>query len=539
MKGYIEKIPLRIWILVLIILVGIFLRTYNFRDWLVFNPDQARDAKIVGEVLNGEKSWLILGPEAGNNRFDLGPWFYHLEIVSAKIFGNTPDKMAYPDLFFSILSIPLFYVFLKKYFRTNLSLALTGLYSISFFAITYSRFAWNPNSIPFFVLLFLLGILQLVEPDKKKKFWGAAMVGSGIGVGMQLHILLLFIMPAVVVCAIFYLFLKKYSIRPLFAKIGIILLLVFATNVGQIAFEAKNGIWNTRKFVKELVTSTKNNETKKNLPATLFCQAQANLYIVSSLGVGEKCNFSVAYQKFLGQKNFFSNPNNTNDITFIFLGIAFLLGGYALLFYFWKNEKNESRKYFLAVMGIFGATTFAATYPVIDQVETRYYIVSFFLPFIFLGLIMDALLRRKKIWAKIVATLIFVLLLALNGEAVAGAAGKFLQKTANDSRNSYLGETEQMADFLVANSNGSKTIYIAGDIDYVQRYSKPMGYFIEKSGIKLERFNKGEDKPESAAPLFFIYSAKKPKYWIGSKIGKYEIKNHKIFGNIDFLIPNE
>ena len=141
------------WILMLIILVGTFLRTYHFHDWLTFNPDQARDAMIVDNVLQGNKSLIMLGPEAGNTRFDLGPWFYHLEILSAKIFGNQPSKLAYPDLLLAILTLLLFYLVIKRYFNQKISLILTFFLSISYFMIRYSRFAFNPNSIPFFLII--------------------------------------------------------------------------------------------------------------------------------------------------------------------------------------------------------------------------------------------------------------------------------------------------------------------------------------------------------------------------------------------------
>jgi 4-amino-4-deoxy-L-arabinose transferase-like glycosyltransferase len=198
LKNSIKKVPTHIWILLLITVVGTFLRTYHFRDWLIFNSDQARDATVIENILNGKKTWLMLGPEAGSTLFDLGPWFYYLEAVSAKIFGNAPDKLAYPDLLFSILAIPLFYIFAKKYFKRNLSLLLTFFLSTSSFMIFYSRFASNPNSIPFFSLLFFLGMLILLNSEEKRFFWGAAMVGIGIGVGLQLHILLFFVMPVVV-----------------------------------------------------------------------------------------------------------------------------------------------------------------------------------------------------------------------------------------------------------------------------------------------------------------------------------------------------
>ena len=83
---------------------------------------------------------LLLGPKAGGTQFRLGPVFYYFEIVSAKIFGNAPDKMAYPDLFTGILCIPLLFFFLRKYFEKYAVLSLTAIFAVSTYAIFYARF---------------------------------------------------------------------------------------------------------------------------------------------------------------------------------------------------------------------------------------------------------------------------------------------------------------------------------------------------------------------------------------------------------------
>jgi len=154
----VKKVPWSAWILGAILILGIFFRTYEFRDWMEFNPDQARDAILVQNMMENDE-WPMMGPQAGNKVFKVGPMFYYFEIISARLFGGTADKMAYADLLFSIATIFLVYFFFKKFFAEQISLILTFLFSISFFVVTYSRFAFNPNSIPFFTLLFLFSLL--------------------------------------------------------------------------------------------------------------------------------------------------------------------------------------------------------------------------------------------------------------------------------------------------------------------------------------------------------------------------------------------
>ena len=147
-----------------IILAGIFLRTYRFHDLLTFAADQRRDLHLVQDVVENHAAWPLLGPDmTGGEGFRLGPAYYYFQILSAEIFGVEKTHQAYPDVFFSILSIPLLYHFLRRYFSQKASLAAVCIYAFSAFDITYSRFAWNVNLLPFFILLFLLSLLLLVS----------------------------------------------------------------------------------------------------------------------------------------------------------------------------------------------------------------------------------------------------------------------------------------------------------------------------------------------------------------------------------------
>jgi len=133
---------------------GIFFRTYHFSDWLHFELDQARDAGLVSEAAEGGISELpLLGPRAQGTFLRLGPAFYYLSYLSAKIFGNSPAGIARGIWTLSILALPLLYLYLRRYFNEKITLALAALASVSVFLVVYSRFAWNPNALVFFVPL--------------------------------------------------------------------------------------------------------------------------------------------------------------------------------------------------------------------------------------------------------------------------------------------------------------------------------------------------------------------------------------------------
>jgi len=187
-------------ILFLIIISGIFLRTYNLESWLFFQSDQARDLNLVNRAVNNGPGWLpLLGPKAGGTYLRLGPIFYYMEYVSVLIFGtNSPAIVVYPDLFFSILSLPLLFFFLREFFSKKYSLMLVAGYAFCFFEIQYARFAWNPNSLPFFNLLFFYAILKFFQTTKEKmKKWWVVLIGISYVIASQLHFVSLLSLPIV------------------------------------------------------------------------------------------------------------------------------------------------------------------------------------------------------------------------------------------------------------------------------------------------------------------------------------------------------
>ncbi len=161
-----------IYLAIAIFFIGIFLRTYHFTDWLHFELDQARDVFIISDAIDGTRDLPLLGPQARGRELQLGPIFYYFQFFSAKIFGATPVTVVFPDLLFSILTIPLSYFFARKFFSKKISFLLFTVTSFSYFLIVYGRFAWNPNSMPFWSMLAAYALLKTADfkDDKNKLF---------------------------------------------------------------------------------------------------------------------------------------------------------------------------------------------------------------------------------------------------------------------------------------------------------------------------------------------------------------------------------
>ena len=240
-----------LWVLLaVVVLVGIGFRTYRFHDFLRFNADQSRDATLTSEVLAGTVEWPLLGPKAGGTEFRLGSIFYSFQIVSARIFGDTPDSLAYPDLCTSLLAILLLYLLLRKYFDTKTVLGLVAVFAVSYYAVKYSRFAWNPNSTPFWSLLFLYALHEVTAPGGRRRWalW-SGVLGVAIGVGVELHTLLLALLPTMCVIVFGYALWRQRDHRfRLWQSLAVAVVVALLVNTPQIVAEYQTGGANVKAF---------------------------------------------------------------------------------------------------------------------------------------------------------------------------------------------------------------------------------------------------------------------------------------------------
>lgn len=502
------------WILLGIILIGIFLRTYNFHNWLYFAKDQARDAFIVESVLKGDSPIPFLGPKMGNSGYKLGPLFYYIKMASGKILGVGPDKMAYPELILSILTIPLFYLFLKRYFSQNLSLALTGLYSISFFAVRYSRFAWNLNMIPFFVLLFILSLSEFLYEKEKTKWFLVIALGIALGVNTQLHAILILLSGPIIFLSFAYVLWKNKST---WKKCLVIILLAIILNAGMIIGEVKTNYFNTNNFIRAFTDKSGNGQNKleRNLELSVACYVQANGYIVTSIGEKDNCNF-------LDKKNYITDRN----IKFagVFASLAFVIVGFILMIrYFW-HEKDKKKKIFLGIAAFYSALFFVVMTPAIDGASLRYYIHIFFLPYLFLGIIIKFLSEKFSKKYLLFSISIFIFIGIANIFSIREAVQEFLAGNRSRGDVVILGEIEPLSDFIVSQSFPQKEAYLEGK--YAPSYYWPLNYLTYNKGLNLTQIGRKDEVPASK-PLFDVNPIKK-----NTSNGEEKNKNFMVSGNI-------
>jgi 4-amino-4-deoxy-L-arabinose transferase-like glycosyltransferase len=520
-KSFLEKIKTISgfwWIFLGIAIVGIFLRSYNHHDWLRFNADQGRDAELVSSAVDGKAPWPLLGPKAGGTQFRLGAAFYYFEIASANIFGNSPDKMAYPDLFTSILCIPLLFFFLRKYFKKNPSLSLSAIFSVSAYAIRYARFAWNPNSAPFWTILFLYAIHEVVSEGSNRKYMWAILAGFAIGIGVQLHTTLLAILPVATILIFGYFSFKKKKVLKYFLVVLAVSLLV---NAPQLMSEYSSGGENTKAFFHGLKTKQQSESTiANNIVHSASCWIQGNMDIGSGYEISDTCSFNPAH--------------SAKDTSVFIFGLIFVLGGTILGIRYFLKEKETRRKSFLVILFIFLGISYLVFLKFAYELSVRFYLPLIFLPFVLLGFWLRFFRERFNVRENIILLIVCVPLIFSNLYFVQksfAALANYGNIGGGSSDVVILKEAEVFSQFIMDNSNNGETAYIGGDGKFLFKGYKPIRYLVGRSNIDLKMTDKNIQLPNQ---YFYVASLQKKEKML--KDGNIKIFQYKTYGNFAVLL---
>ncbi|HWQ60501.1 MAG TPA: glycosyltransferase family 39 protein [Candidatus Fimivivens sp.] len=504
-----------LWIFAVIISTGVFLRTYHFHDWLAFRGDQVRDAVLVRDVVSGDALPPLFGPFmsfSGNGShsekraFHIGPMYYHFQTASAMLFHTHPDALAYPDLLFSILSLPLFYAFMRLRFGKGLSLGLLALYAVSAYLIHYSRFAWSCNSIPFFVLLFLYSLTKFLKKDGNTWFW-ASVLGVAFSIGFQLHALtmILFSLTA------FLAFLSSMKAdTTAWRRWSVVLLVFLALNAGQIASEFRTGFQNSKTLLHSVGRDGARNgrSVAVLLKNDLECHFQANVLYVSSFGSSlERSNCTHDVYGVFSSRMPVSRGVKVALLSVLAFGALFSVFGYGLLFRSAWTERNAENPYFLGIVSLYVVLGFLLMLPLSTgkMNDLRYFSFVFFVPYLFLGLISESLSVHvsKKIVSVSVTVTLFILFLCSDLYGVATESAVLARKGATCLGSTTLGEIEPVADYLISRSLDRKTAYFGTDKSIPLVFGS-LEYLLSEKGIRSVKIHQDGDRIPSGSEGYYV-----------------------------------
>jgi 4-amino-4-deoxy-L-arabinose transferase-like glycosyltransferase len=208
----------RLIFIIWVVFLGFFLRVFRLPDFISYHQDQVRDLFYVQNNFEQGKM-ILLGPKASVGDFFLPPFWYYLMNLGF-IFSPSPVVPAFIVALLSSLTVLLIYFFCEKFFSQKVAIFASLFYAVSPLSIEYSRFAWNPNPIPFFTMATFYFLYVYIY---KQKYYGLILGTITANLALQLHY------QGMVILAFFVLVLfvtKKLSIKQ-FGKLIVINLILF------------------------------------------------------------------------------------------------------------------------------------------------------------------------------------------------------------------------------------------------------------------------------------------------------------------------
>lgn len=173
------------------VILSVFLRFYGLRDNLHFNIDETHHLETITNIYKNNV-FVLKGPSAsGGTDLYHGAYYYYLYLLPTWLSDGNPIALGIFTLLLNTLSLPILFMATKKSFNTQIALWTTLFAATSSTIIYYSRWAWNPNLVPFF---FILAFFALAYFETKRPWWLALFAFSLSSIS-QLHIGAIYYMP--------------------------------------------------------------------------------------------------------------------------------------------------------------------------------------------------------------------------------------------------------------------------------------------------------------------------------------------------------
>jgi len=200
-----------VFVFILIVTVGMYLRFFKIESFQEFGWDQARDAWKTRDVIMGK---LVLnGPRTGIGHMELGPLWYYLLAPFYYLTRLDPTAANYLNFFVNIFNFIAIFWVTKKIFNKNAALFVSLFYAIDEYLIQINRVAWNVSPVPGVTIILFYAIYKVVYEAKYKWIF---LVSFLTGLFFHLHFSFVFL-PLIV---LFSFVLVKDRVKTIFYSLA-------------------------------------------------------------------------------------------------------------------------------------------------------------------------------------------------------------------------------------------------------------------------------------------------------------------------------
>lgn len=240
------KVNYQFLFVLLVILIGGFIRLYRIYDGMPFTFDQAEFSFYVQDILRGKLA--LIGPRTGIEGFFLGPLYFYLLVPFYLLFNGHPVGGAVMDAIFGILVIPAIYILGKELFNKRVGLIASLLACFSPLLTGYSRYSWNPHPLVLFSIIFYYSILKTIKGEEK--YIMLAFFAFACGLQFEIASAIFYLPTTLLVC----LWAKYRPKKIIYWFVGLLILLI--SFIPQLVFNLRHEFLTIKAITRFLTENT-------------------------------------------------------------------------------------------------------------------------------------------------------------------------------------------------------------------------------------------------------------------------------------------
>lgn len=152
--------------ILLILIIAAYFRLY-YMDLIEFKTDEARDAIVIKNLVEGKEFPLLGAPFSGGGRS--GPVYYYL-LAIPYFFVRDPVASSFFVGLLNVFAVFVVYRIGKGFFNKNVGLIASAFLAVSPYAVIYSRKIWNSDVLVPFAVLFIYFFLKFINKKNSRYF---------------------------------------------------------------------------------------------------------------------------------------------------------------------------------------------------------------------------------------------------------------------------------------------------------------------------------------------------------------------------------
>src|SRR6266404_1590022 len=243
-RAYYKKMIRKNWILLLILVIGIFLRAYHPLQLFQYGHDNDLAGWFMRDVLFNHHLRLI-GQETSSHGIFIGPYFYYLQIPFFLLTHLDPSGILLLPIILGTFAVYSTYFVLNQIFNKNVGLIGALVYALSVLVIFTDREVVPTMPVMLWSIWFLYATWLILNGKR----YGFLIIGLLIGLIWSINLQLVILLPLALLAQCISG--KKIKIKEL--VVGIVIAVIL--NIPFMAFEVRHGFQQTRALVSSLTTN--------------------------------------------------------------------------------------------------------------------------------------------------------------------------------------------------------------------------------------------------------------------------------------------